>query len=54
MPIISQLKLSLFFSTLLLQPVSMLAQVEFTSSNLPIVFIDTKGQEIQDDERIVA
>jgi hypothetical protein len=31
-----------------------IAQVNFTSSNLPIVIIDTKGQTIVDDIRIVA
>ncbi len=31
-----------------------LAAVEFTSSNLPIVIIDTQGQNIRDDIRIVA
>jgi hypothetical protein len=31
-----------------------IAQVNFTSSNLPVVIIDTKGQTIVDDVRIVA
>ena len=31
-----------------------IAQVNFTSSNLPVVIIDTKGQTIIDDIRIVA
>lgn len=31
-----------------------IAQVNFTSSNLPVVIIDTKGQNIVDDVRIVA
>lgn len=54
MSLISQLRLSVFITILLLQPVSIFAQLEFTSSNLPIVLIDTKGQEVQDEERIVA
>lgn len=33
--------------------VSLTAQVNFTSSNLPIVVIDTYGQEIVDDPRVV-
>lgn len=35
-------------------PVSMAAQVDFSSSSLPIVVIDTDNQEIVDDPRIVA
>ncbi len=51
---ISRLQLNSLITVLLLWPISIFAQVEFTSSNLPIVLIDTKGQEIQDEIRIVA
>ena len=54
MPNISFRKLDSLVAFLLLWASSIFAQVELTSSNLPIVLIDTKGQEIQDEERIVA
>ena len=37
----------------LLLPVSVISQVEFTSSNLPIIVIETGSQEILDEPRIV-
>lgn len=47
-------KLKGLITALLLLPGYLYAQVEFTSSNLPIVLIDTDGQEIEDEDRIVA
>ena len=31
-----------------------MAQIDFTSSNIPLIFIETSGQEILDDPRIIA
>ena len=47
-------KLFFYVILFLLIPESLLAQVDFDSSNLPIVIIDTNGKEIVDDPRIVA
>lgn len=42
------------FALLLSWPFALAAQVEFTSSNLPVIVIETDSQEIVDDPRIVA
>ena len=39
---------------LLILPAQILSQVDFTSSNIPIIIIETNGQEILDDPRIIA
>ena len=39
---------------LLLLNIPILAQVDFTSSNIPIIIIETDGQEILDEPRIIA
>ena len=54
--LVSQTKIFIVIiaSLLLCLPISIFAQVEFTSSNIPIVIIETNGQEILDDPRIIA
>jgi len=42
------------FVLLLQLPISLFAQLDFTSSNLPIIIIETNGQEIIDENRIIA
>ena len=45
----------MFFAAILLlgSPVSIFAQVDFISSDIPIIIIETNGQEILDEPRIV-
>ena len=46
--------MSKFFCVILFSfPLFLIAQVNFNSSNLPIVIINTDGQEIIDEPRIV-
>jgi hypothetical protein len=47
-------KTCLFLVLVLLVPFTMYSQVEFTSSNLPIIVIETDSVEIVDEYRIVA
>tara|TARA_Y100000589_G_scaffold330972_1_gene382447 strand:- start:5444 stop:6988 length:1545 start_codon:yes stop_codon:yes gene_type:complete len=47
-------KISIFIALYIFYSGIILAQIDFTSSNIPLIFIETSGQEILDDPRIIA